>query len=209
MKKFVLAAGAAAALIGGALLVTPASATVAVSAPAAATVTPSTSPTPKVYPPVVLSTTKRGLCVKVGTGAYANLWYDKNTGKCPEYSEGNRYWTPTTLVEAFGPIAEITGAVGPQGPKGDAGEGVVVKKGTLALTSANTSGTLTVSGLPAFATGVIEYAGNNAEARPVGSTVTITPVAAAAGSTDRKFTVAATGLGSNSFTLSVTVISVP
>jgi len=47
----------------------------------------------------------------------------------------------------------------------------------------------------------------DAEARPVGSTISVVPIAPAGGATTRSFTVKQAGLGTNSFVLTITVIS--
>jgi hypothetical protein len=99
--------------------------------------------------------------------------------------------------------------VGPRGAQGPAGDTTVVPaRANLTLTSSSpATQTVTVTGLPAYSTGKIEFAGNNAEARPVGSTVSVVPVNPAGGSTSRSFTVKQSGLGTNGFVLTITVIS--
>lgn len=114
------------------------------------------------------------------------------------------------IADAFGG----GGVAGPQGPKGDKGEpgdtNVVSKKASVTLTSASAAQTVTVTGLPAFTTGLPEIAANNLDARPVGSTVVVTALPVAAGDTVRKFSVSApVGLGTNSFVLTIQVVSVP
>lgn len=114
------------------------------------------------------------------------------------------------IADAFGG----GGAVGPQGPKGDKGEpgdtNVVSRKASVTLTSASAAQTLTVTGLPAFTTGLPEIAADNLAARPIGSDIKVEALPVAAGDTVRKFSVSKPeALGTNSFTLTVQVVSVP
>lgn len=155
-------------------------------------------------PVAAVAASTRGFCVKVGTGEIRNLWLTA-AGKCPVYSPTDAYWGPIT----FG--AGATGPQGPQGPKGDPGDSSLVsQKATVHLTSASVAQTVTVAGLPAFVTGLPEIATNNYAARPLGSNFTIAALPVAAGDIVRKFSIGApTGLGTNSFDLTIQVISIP
>lgn len=164
----------------------------------------------------VAASGQRGLCIQNNTGL--PFYLPLVNGACPAASGGNPgYWLSSP---PFGIVAEQgdtgpegpkgdTGPAGPRGPQGPAGDSNVVPGlARIRLTSsAPASQTVTVTGLPRYSTGKIEFVGNNAEARPTGSTIGVVPVAPSGGSTSRSFTVTQSGLGTNSFTLTITVIS--
>jgi len=158
----------------------------------------------------------RGLCIQNNTGL--PFYLPLTNGKCPAASGSNPgYWLsdpPFGIVANAGAQGQTgpAGPAGPRGPKGDQGpagdENVVAAHASVTLSSADpATQTITVKGLPAFSTGKIEFVGNNAEARPTGSTIGVVPVTPSGGSTSRSFTVKQTGLGTNSFVLTITVIS--
>jgi hypothetical protein len=158
----------------------------------------------------------RGLCIQNNTGL--PFYLPLVDGRCPGPSGSNPgYWLsspPFGIVAAAGQQGPAgpqgpTGPRGPRGAQGPAGDSsVVAAHDSLRLSpSSPASQTLVVTGLPAWTVGRIELAGNNAEARPTGSTVTVSPLTPASGSTSRAFTVAQSGLGSHAFTLTVTVVS--
>lgn len=167
----------------------------------------------------VAASGQRGLCIQNNTGL--PFYLPLVNGQCPSASGSNPgYWlsSPPFGIDAQdgapGPAgpqgpAGPRGPVGPRGPQGPAGDSnVAAERSSVTLTSSSPATlTLTVRGLPAYSTGMIEFAGNNAEARPAGSTISVVPVAPSGGSTTRAFTVKQSGLGSNSFTLTVTVIA--
>jgi len=145
----------------------------------------------------------RQVYVKAGTGAL-------------HYLDGpaTGFWGPISIT---GP----TGQPGPQGPKGDKGDtgergpkgepgnsNFYLKQITVHLTSAGAATrTVTMTGLPAFSISNPENTTplTNAAGAPAGSTITVTRLTPAAGSTTRSFTVTQSGLGSNSFDLTITV----
>jgi hypothetical protein len=164
----------------------------------------------------VAASGQRGLCIQNNTGL--PFYLPLVNGQCPVASGSNPgYWLsdpPFGIVARTGPQgpagpAGPQGERGPRGQQGPAGDShVVAERASMTLTASSpATQTLTVRELPAYTTGMIEFAGNNAEARPTGSTVSVVPVNPSGGSTSRSFTVKQTGLGSNSFTLTVTVIS--
>lgn len=158
----------------------------------------------------------RGLCIQNNTGL--PFYLPLTNGKCPAASGNNPgYWLsdpPFGIVAtagAQGP-AGVQGPAGPRGPRGEQGpagdQNVVAAHVSVTLSSADpATQTVTVKGLPAFSTGKIEFVGNNAEARPTGSTIGVVPITPSGGSTSRSFTVKQSGLGTNSFVLTITVIS--
>ena len=163
----------------------------------------STSTSPAATP------TARCWCVRSGNGELRNLWFDPATGKCPA-----PYWGPVALGSgAPGPQGPTgaTGPTGPTGPKGDSGDNavkVVRKQGTLAASSPATQ-VVTLAGLPTKASGVVEFEVNNIAQRPQGTTVTVTAIEPSSTSTERSFTVAASGFtGSTTFTLNVSVVTI-
>jgi hypothetical protein len=158
----------------------------------------------------------RGLCIQNNTGL--PFYLPLTNGKCPAASGNNPgYWLsdpPFGIVAnagAQGPAgpAGPAGARGPRGEQGPAGDqNVVAAHVSVTLSSADpATQTVTVKGLPAFSTGKIEFVGNNAEARPTGSTIGVVPITPSGGSTSRSFTVKQSGLGTNAFVLTITVIS--
>ncbi|MFZ0157968.1 MAG: hypothetical protein WAL50_02970 [Kineosporiaceae bacterium] len=164
----------------------------------------------------VTASAPRGLCIQNNTGL--PFYLPLVDGKCPAASGSNPgYWLsnpPFGIVGLVGPQGPVgpagpQGRRGPTGPQGPAGDtSVVPARASVTLTAADpASQTVTVKGLPAYSTGNIEFAGNNAEARPVGSTISVVPIAPAGGATTRSFTVKQAGLGTNSFVLTITVIS--
>jgi hypothetical protein len=158
----------------------------------------------------------RGLCIQNNTGL--PFYLPLVDGKCPAASGSNPgYWLsnpPFGIVGLVGPQGPVgpegpQGRRGPTGPQGPAGDtSVVPARVSVTLTASDpASQTVTVRDLPAYSTGKIEFAGNNAEARPIGSTISVVPVTPAGGATTRSFTVKQSGLGTNSFVLTITVIS--
>jgi hypothetical protein len=126
------------------------------------------------------------------------------------------FWTPGRVCPSghYGIADAFSGTPGPKGDKGDKGDAgdsnVVSRKASVTLTSASVAQTVTVSGLPAFSTGMPEIATNNLDARPIGSSVVVTALPVAAGDVVRKFSVSApSGLGTNSFNLQIQVVDVP
>jgi hypothetical protein len=177
--------------VGGGVAVTSASAdsTPSVSATAAATTTSAPA--------------ARGWCVRSGTGELRNLWFDPTTGKCP-----SPYWGPVALGGGAPGPQGPAGPAGPQGPAGDSVAKVVAKSVTLNASSPATQ-TVVLAGLPAKSSSVVELTVTNAGEAPAGTTVTVTPVTPAAGSTERSFTVAVSGFtGSVSFALTIKVLAV-
>jgi hypothetical protein len=176
----------------------------------------SAQPPPAEAKNVASASAPRGLCIQNNTGlAY---YLPLVNGRCPAPS-GNSpgYWLsspPLGIVVtsgAQGPVgpAGPRGPAGPEGPQGPAGDtSVVPARASVRLTSASPAAqTVRVTGLPRYSTGKIEFVGNNAEARPTGSLVGVVPIAPAAGATSRSFTVTQSGLGTNAFVLTITVIS--
>ena len=168
----------------------------------------------------------RGLCIQNNTGI--PFYLPLVNGKCPAASGSNPgYWLssppfgiaagatgPQGIQGIQGPKGDQgpegrrgpAGPVGPQGPAGDSS--VVPARVSVTLTATDpASQIVTVKGLPAYSTGKIEFVGNNAEARPIGSTISVVPVTPAGGATTRSFTVKQSGLGTNTFVLTITVIS--
>lgn len=162
--------------------------------------------TPPAAAAEVLSTTERGLCVKIGTGAPQSLWLVAATHRCP-----SGFWGPATLKQAFGEaaLAGIGGAVGPKGDKGDPGDSVakVVTKNVTLTPDSPTTQVVTLTGLPAKSSAVAELVVTNAGEAPSG-TVVVTGPAAAAGSTERAFTVKQTLIAGQTFTLAIKVLAV-
>jgi hypothetical protein len=204
MRTRILRALAAAALAAGIGM------TAVVATQASADSTPSAAAE-------VLSTTERGLCVRVGTGAPQSLWLVAATHKCP-----SGYWGPATVEQAFGKAALAgiggTGGVGPAGPqgpkgdKGDPGDSRLVFAAGSKVVTANGDTSLTVSGLPAFSATQAKrtLADVNAEALPSGVTVKVGAPTAAAGGTTWTYPIAVTGLAKDATaTVRVDVIAAP
>jgi hypothetical protein len=207
-----LAALALVLSVGGAFTASQASATepTTSSTPvAAATASPATvAPAPAGRE--VLSTTERGLCIRSGTGEPRSLWFVAATHTCPA-----GWWQPTTLEQAFGPIARAVagtpGPAGPAGPKGDPGDSAakVVTKTVTLTASSPASQTVVLTGLPAKSSAVAELVVTTAGEAPTGVTVHAVAVAPAAGSTERSFTVTTSGLtGAQTFALVIKVLAV-
>ncbi len=151
----------------------PVAAKAAVTAPAVAA--PVAAPVVAGFVP---STTERGYCIKVGTGDFKNLWLDANTHKCPVYTPiTNEYWGPVAL--------------------GGGDSHLWFKTTTVHLTgSSPATQTVTMSSVPAKNALAPESPAplTNAASAPAGATVTVTPLAVAAGATDRGYTVTVSGL---------------
>lgn len=161
----------------------------------------------------VAAAAPRGLCIQNNTGS--PFYLPLTNGRCPAASGSNPgYWLSDPPFGITGGVGGQgpAGPVGPRGPAGQQGPAgdtkVVPARVSVTLTSADpASQTVTVRGLPPYSTGKIEFVGNNAEARPTGSTVGVVPVTPGGGSTSRSFTVKQSGLGTNTFVLTITVIS--
>lgn len=151
----------------------------------------------------------RAVYVKSGTGALYYL-----TKPAPGY------WGPISITGPTGPqgpqgVQGVQGERGPRGPKGDKGDkgdpgnsNFYLKQISVHLTSASAaSQTVTMTGVPKFSISNPENTTplTNAAGAPLGSTITVTRQAPAAGATTRSFTVTQTGLGSNAFDLTITV----
>lgn len=94
-------------------------------------------------------------------------------------------------------------------PSGDASAVKIVHKTIVLNANSPATQTLTISGLPAYKPTLLSTYGSNADANPSGTTVAVAPLAPASGSTERSFTVAASGFtGSQSLTLDVWVLVV-
>lgn len=108
------------------------------------------------------------------------------------------------IADAFG-----SGAVGPAGPKGDKGDpgtnDLVIKHATAVFTpSSPATASLTVSGLPAYSATSGQIYGSNADALPVGVTLSVTTATPALGSTTRVFNVTGINVAvGKTFTLDV------
>lgn len=180
---------------------------------AAASAQPAPATTTTVAAVAATTAGARGLCIQNNTGL--PFYLPLTNGKCPAASGNNPgYWLsdPPFGIAANAGAQGPAGPAGARGPKGDRGptgdQNVVAAHVSVTLSSADpATQTVTVKGLPAFSTGKIEFVGNNAEARPTGSTIGVVPVTPTGGSTSRSFTVKQTGLGTNTFVLTITVIS--
>jgi hypothetical protein len=85
---------------------------------------------------------------------------------------------------------------------------VVIKHAKVDLdVNSPASQTVVVSGLPAFKASLPQLVTTNADATPAGTTITVTPLATATGSTSRSFTVAVSGFtGTQHFTLDIAAL---
>jgi hypothetical protein len=115
------------------------------------------------------------------------------------------------IADAFGGSGSgAPGPAGPAGPKGDPGDSVikVISKQVTLTSSSPATQTVVLTGLPAKASGVVELPVDNSGSAPAGTTVTVTPLAVPAGSTERSFTVGVSGFTTQTFGLSLKVLAV-
>lgn len=131
---------------------------------------------------------------------------------------------PSSAIAGLTTIQGPKGDPGPKGPKGDTGptgakgdkgdpgnNNVAIKHAKVTLTAANNgkAQTVVVTGMPAYDATNPETYGSNSASKPTGTVVSPVPVAPAAGSTSRSFTLTPSGFtGTQSFTLDIWVLTV-